>query len=63
MKRVFVDTNVLLDFLLNREDFSEDAETILSAGFNKKYLLYASSLKYCLYSEEEISRWLDIFRT
>ena len=29
MKKVFIDTNVVLDYYLDREGFSDDAEAIL----------------------------------
>ena len=29
MKKVFIDTNVVLDYYLDRESFSDDAEAIL----------------------------------
>ena len=40
MKKVFLDTNVVLDYYLDREGFSDDAEAILAYGC----LLYVSSL-------------------
>lgn len=46
MKKVFLDTNVVLDYYLNREGFSDDAEAILSYGYNQKCTLYVSSLTY-----------------
>ena len=30
MKKVFLDTNVVLDYYLDREGFSDDAEAILA---------------------------------
>ena len=44
MKKVFIDTNVLLDYYLDREGFSDDAETILAYGYNQGCSLYVSSL-------------------
>lgn len=32
MRKVFVDTNVVLDFLLSRESFFEDARLIMAMG-------------------------------
>lgn len=43
MKKVFVDTNVILDFLLKREAFFEDARMIMAMGYNKKCCLFMSS--------------------
>lgn len=44
MKKVFLDTNVVLDYYLDREGFSDDAETILAYGYNQGCSLYVSSL-------------------
>lgn len=38
--KVFLDTNVILDFLMKREPFFEDAKTIMALGYNKCYDLY-----------------------
>ena len=46
MMKVFVDTNVMLDFLLKREKVFEDARTIMALGYNKRYELYMSSLSF-----------------
>jgi len=46
MMKVFVDTNVVLDFLLKREDFFEDARMIMALGYNKRCDLYMSSLSF-----------------
>lgn len=37
---------MVLDYYLNREGFSDDAEAILSYGYNQKCTLYVSSLTY-----------------
>ena len=37
---VLIDTNVILDFLMKREGFFEDARTVLALGYNKHYTLY-----------------------
>ena len=46
--KVLVDTNVLLDFLLEREPFKKDAEELFAATQIKKYFmtvqLYSSTL-------------------
>ena len=44
MKKVFIDTNVILDYYLNREGFSDDAEAILAYGYNQGCSLFVSSL-------------------
>ena len=46
MMKVFVDTNVVLDFLLKREDVFEDARMIMALGYNKRCDLYMSSLSF-----------------
>ena len=43
MKKVFLDTNVILDFYLDREEFSDDAEAILALGYNKACSLFVSA--------------------
>ncbi len=44
--RAFVDTNVMLDFLLKREDVFQEARTIMALGYNKRCDLYMSSLSF-----------------
>ena len=43
MKKIFVDTNILVDLLANRKQFSKYAVEIFSAAENKKVKLYTSS--------------------
>lgn len=43
--KVFLDTNVLLDYYLNREG-ADIAETILAMGYGKVYDVYVSSLTF-----------------
>ena len=43
--RVFIDTNILIDFVVNREGFSEDADKLFALGitgreFNKQVQNY-----------------------
>ena len=45
MKRVFLDTNILLDFALGRE-LADDAETILALGLADAIEVCASYLSY-----------------
>lgn len=42
--KVFLDSDVLLDLLLGREEFLEDIKWILELSLTKKYKLYTSSL-------------------
>jgi predicted nucleic acid-binding protein len=44
MKHIFLDTNVVLDFLLKRQPFAKDAATIFELGKRKKLKLSVSSL-------------------
>lgn len=44
--KVFVDTNVVLDFLLKREGFFEEARMVMVMGYNKLCDLYMSSLSF-----------------
>lgn len=45
MKRVFLDTNILIDYIDNRVG-ADDAEQIFACGFSGEILLYASSLTF-----------------
>ena len=44
MTKIFLDTNVVLDFILKRDDFAEDAAMIFDLGERKKLKLTLSSL-------------------
>lgn len=46
MKRLFIDTNVLLDLLANRNPFVEEASILFSKGDNKEISLSISSLTF-----------------
>lgn len=46
MKKIFIDTNVILDYYLDREGFSDAAEAILAYGYNQECSLYVSSLTF-----------------
>lgn len=43
MKKIFIDTNILVDLLADRKPFSNYAVEIFSASENKKVKLYTSS--------------------
>ena len=45
MKRVFLDTNILIDYIDNRPG-ANDAEQIFACGFTGEALLFASSLTF-----------------
>lgn len=44
MERIFLDTNILLDFLLGREPFARDAENILLLKFTHRKKFFVSAL-------------------
>lgn len=46
MKIIFLDTNIILDFLMKRDDFLKDAECILDMGYNQECKLFLSSLSF-----------------
>lgn len=46
MKIIFLDTNIILDFLMKRDDFLKDAERILDMGYNQECKLFLSSLSF-----------------
>ena len=46
MKKVFVDTNVILDFLMKRSGFFDNARMIMALGYNHYCELYMSSLSF-----------------
>ena len=45
MKRIFLDTNILIDYLDNRAG-ADDAEQIFACGFSGEMQLFASSLTF-----------------
>ena len=46
MKRLFLDTNVIIDFLANREPFADAAGQLFSRGLDKKAIIYCSAISY-----------------
>lgn len=46
MMKVFLDTNVALDFLMQREDFFEEARAVMALGYNGYCELFLSSLSF-----------------
>ncbi len=46
MRKVFLDTNVVIDFLARRVDFFEDSAEILTLAKQGSFLVYASSLTF-----------------
>jgi predicted nucleic acid-binding protein len=46
MKRVFLDTNVLLDFLADRNPFSEAAAQLFTAASQQKIRIHVSALSF-----------------
>ncbi len=51
MKRVFLDTNIIIDFLEQREPFFKAAANVIDLGAKKKIELYTSSISLlnCIY--------------
>ena len=45
MKRIFLDTNILIDYIDNREG-ADNAEQIFACGFSGEILLFVSSLTF-----------------
>ena len=44
--RVFIDTNILIDFVVNREGFSDDADKLFALGITGDIKLMTSALSY-----------------
>ena len=44
--RVFIDTNILIDFVADREGFSDDADSIFALGVAGNVKLMTSALSY-----------------
>jgi predicted nucleic acid-binding protein len=67
MKNIFLDTNVLMDILANRQPFYQSASEIYKLGLSKEATLYTSSNTICtlhyllkkFISEENIRKSID----
>lgn len=46
MKHIFMDTNVVIDFLANRQPFSADAARLFNSAINNKVKIYISAVSY-----------------
>ena len=46
MKHLFLDTNVLIDFLSDRKPFSDDAAILFNYSLNKELKIYVSAVSY-----------------
>jgi predicted nucleic acid-binding protein len=44
MEKIFLDTNLLLDFVLDRKPFSDQAEAIIALKYSHKKRLFTSAL-------------------
>jgi len=44
MKNIFVDTNIIIDFLANREPFSDNAAKLFQLAQNKDVTIYISAI-------------------
>lgn len=51
MKQIFLDTNIIIDFLEQRQPFFKAAANIIDLGERKEILLYTSAISFlnCLY--------------
>ena len=51
MKRIFLDTNVIIDFLEQREPFFKAAANVIDLGAKQKIILYTSAISFlnCIY--------------
>lgn len=46
MKHIFMDTNVVIDFLANRQPFAVDAATLFNLAVEAKVAVYISAVSY-----------------
>jgi len=46
IKHIFMDTNVVIDFLANRQPFSLDAARLFNITLSKKAIIYISAVSY-----------------
>lgn len=44
--KVFVDTNILIDLVCNREKFADEAELLFSLAYQEKIIIVISALSY-----------------
>ena len=74
MKHIFLDTNVLIDFLADRKPFSLEAAKLFNYSFKKKVIIYVAAVSYnniyyilrqsCTHSEtikilDELQEWTE----
>ncbi len=67
MKRVLIDTNIILDFVLERENFFEDADKILKLAFEKEIIAFitattVTNIFYIARKEKGKNEALDFIR-
>lgn len=46
MKHIFMDTNVVIDFLANRQPFALDAAKLFNLGVDGKVILHILAVSY-----------------
>lgn len=46
MKKIFVDTNVIIDFLADRKPFSDSATNLFSLAAQRKFIIYISAISF-----------------
>lgn len=59
MEKVFIDTNVALDYYLQRKDFVDEAKSFFLLGFSRRCALCLSSLSFsniAYISRKQVSR-------
>ena len=67
MRRIFVDTNVLLDVLLKRKNFYKDAERLFNYCVERQIVVYISSLSIAtinyilskIFTESKVRKMLE----
>lgn len=75
MKSVFLDTNVLIDFLADQEPFSLDAAKLFNYSLSKKIRIYVSAISFnniyyilrqrfshskCIEMLSDLNEWVEI---
>ena len=61
--KVFLDTNVVLDYLLERQVFLSDAERLFESAYSAHIQLYISSLSRKVFSRDELYAVISDLRT
>ena len=63
MKRLFLDTNVLVDLVCNREPFVDEAKRIFALAYANKVYVGINALIVRIYEKEFVSlRFLELYQ-